>query len=189
MKKILLISLLSAVCILLTVTGTLALITNESTGVNVVTMGNIKIATVETSYDDVSQTTKPFEGNFTLVPGRRSSWIFEVENRGEQEAYIRVSIDKIIRLADDRSGTPDPEVMQFEINDADWEYQDGYYYYKQPLAVHGKTTPLFTAVRFDAAAGNLYQKATATAEFSVSATQVKNNGATATGASGWLNEE
>jgi len=188
MKKILLISLLSAMCILLTVTGTLALITSETTGVNVITMGNIKVATIETAVEEAGGIPKPFEGTFTVIPGRQNSWIFEVENRGNQDAYIRVSIDKVINLANGVSGTPDNDVMQFAINNTDWQYQDGFYYYKKPLAANAKTTPLFTAVSFDAAAGNLYQMATATADISVSATQVKNNGATATEALGWLEE-
>ncbi len=186
MKKIVLLSLLAALCIAVGITGTLAVITAEESSENVVTMGNLKIAAIQTTLVPGNETPQPFKGGFKLVPGREYSWILEVENCGNQDAYIRIGIDKVIELADGVVGNPDTSLLQLAFNETDWQYKDGYYYYNAPLLAGEKTAPLFTSFVFSKDAGNMYQGSTATADIHIFGTQVKNNGADATEASGWL---
>ena len=175
MKKIITITVISAVCLILAVVGTFALITTEKSAVNIVTMGNVKIEAV--------QSGEP--SNVKVVPAGSADWEVSLKNTGNQDAYVRVSFDKLINLASGVLGEPDVNIMQFDIDDDFWEYKDGFYYYKEPLKAGESSKPLFTKMMFDKSAGNMYQQATANAKVNVYATQVKNNGASATEALGW----
>lgn len=177
MKKTIMITVLTIACIALAVAGTFALITNEQTTVNVVTMGSVKIEALE---------VKP-QTALKVVPAASSDWKVSAKNTGSQEAYLRVKINKQITLA--QTGSADPAIMQFDIDNTYWEYHDGFYYYKQPLAAGAESKPLFTKVSFAETAGNLYQQATADAAITIYATQVKNNGSSALNALGWPEEQ
>lgn len=188
MKKKLLIALIAlaaVACIALAVGVTVAYNTQNNIGVNVVTMGDLKIAAIQTAIPEGESTPRPFGGTFDFVPGRQGSWIFEVENRGRQDAYVRVAVQTVITLAKGVKGEPDPAMIELDCNTQDWEYRDGYYYYKTPLGAGKKTEPLFTAVRFSPEAGNIYQQAGVSADIRAQATQVKNNGNNVFEAAGW----
>ena len=185
MKKFVMIGLLAVLCVVLAIGTTLAFNTSEETGVNVVTMGNIKIATVQTAIPDGEEEPIPFEGGYKIIPGKVCSWILEVENRCDNDAYVRVNVNNIITLAKGIDGIPDANIMNFNYNTENWQLKDGYYYYKEPLKAGAKTEPLFTKVTFDKKAGNIYQSASADAVVLASATQVKNNGSNVFEAAGW----
>lgn len=190
-KKVLiaLIALAAVACITLAVGVTVAYNTQENTGVNVVTMGDLKIAAVQMSIPEGEKTPRPFNGTFTFIPGRQESWILEVESRCRQDAYVRVAVQTVIALAEGVTGKPDPAMIELDFNTKNWEYKDGYYYYKTPLCAGKKTEPLFTAVRFSPEAGNLYQQADVRADIRIEATQVKNNGSNVFEAAGWPAED
>ncbi len=179
MKKVLTISVLSIICVALIVFGTFALITSTKTAENVISTSNLKIATVETGNPSTVK----------VVPASKTNWTFAVKNTGKADAYVRVKVSKIIELAQGVEGEPNLSLMQFNFNDTEWTYNNGYYYYNEPLASGETTENLFTKMTFSKNASNKYQEATAKADIFVSATQVKNNGTNVFDASGWVTNE
>lgn len=123
------------------------------------------------------------------MPGMDVSKIVTVKNTGDSDAYIRVKLDKTIKLSEmielPGDNGPDMSLVTYDINTADWTERDGYYYYNKVLAAGEETTPLITKVSFSKDMGNLYQNSTVKIDVTAYATQVANNGATALEAAGW----
>lgn len=163
--------------------GTTAFFTDRGKATNVITTGGVKIDLLETAVKDGE--LAPFEDVEGVMPGVEVSKIVEVKNIGESDAYIRISVEKAITLAENREGEVDLSLVKLDINTADWTEQDGYYYYNSALKPGETTKPLFTVVTFDEAMGNLYQQSTATVTVNAEATQVANNGTSALTAAGW----
>lgn len=183
MKRKLLILSVLAICIATLTTGTLAFFTSEGRAHNVITTGGVKIAVQE--WADKEKQTR-FENLEGIMPSMTVTKIAEIKNTGASAAWIRVKVDKNIQLQGE--GTPDTNLVELNLNDTDWKLgQDGYYYYNQALKPDAVTTPIFTAVTFDAAMGNEYQNATASVDVSAQAVQTANNGATVMDAKGWPN--
>ena len=109
--------------------------------------------------------------------------IAEIRNTGASEAWVRVKVEKNIRLQGE--GTPDIGLVELTLNTTDWTERDGYYYSTKALKPGEVTAPIFTAVTFGTAMGNEYQNATATVDVFAQAVQTANNGATVLDAQGW----
>lgn len=185
MKKKLIAGAVVAVCLALTSLGTIAYFTHEDTATNVITSGNIKIELQETALN-AEGTEVPFENAIGIVPGDKVSKIVRVENTGDNEAFIRIKVTKAITLANQDSDiTPDLDLVKLDFDENNWVYEDGYYYYRMPLAPGEKTAALFNNVFFDTAMGNEYQNSFATIKVDAQAVQVRNNGADSLSALGW----
>ena len=182
MKKKLLILSLAAICLAITAIGTLAYFTSEGTAHNVITTGGVEIAVQE--WADVEK-TKPFEDLTGVMPNTTVTKIAEVKNTGASDAWVRVKVEKAIKLTGD--GIPDVSMVQLDVNTTDWTEKDGYYYYTKVLKPGEVTAPIFTAVTFKPDMGNEYQNATATVDVVAQAVQTANNGATVMDAQGWPN--
>ena len=182
MKKKLLILSLAAICLAITAIGTLAYFTSEGTAHNVITTGGVEIAVQEWA-DENKQT--PFEDLKGIMPGMTVTKIAEIKNTGASDAWVRVKVEKNIKLQG--KGTPDTSLVELTLNTADWTEKDGYYYYTKVLKPGEVTAPIFTAVTFKPDMGNEYQNATATVDVTAQAVQTANNGATVMDAQGWPN--
>lgn len=183
MKRKLLILSVLAICIATLAAGTLAYFTSEGKAHNVITTGGVEIAVQEWADED-KQT--PFEDLEGIMPGMTVTKIAEIKNTGASDAWIRVKVEKNIRLHGE--GTPDTGLVELARNTAGWtEGEDGYFYYKEALKPGEVTAPIFTAVTFNAAMGNEYQNATATVDVVAHAVQTANNGDSALTAAGWPN--
>ena len=182
MKKKLLILSLAAICLAITAIGTLAYFTSEGTAHNVITTGGVEIAVQEWA-DENKQT--PFEDLKGIMPGMTVTKIAEIKNTGASDAWVRVKVEKNIKLQG--KGTPDTGLVELTLNTTDWTEKDGYYYYKEALKPGEVTAPIFTAVTFKPDMGNEYQNATATVDVTAQAVQTANNGATVMDAQGWPN--
>lgn len=180
-RKILILSVL-AICIATLAAGTLAYYNAETTAHNVITTGGVEIAVQE--WADEAR-TEPFEDLTGVMPNTTVTKIAEIKNTGASAAWIRVKVEKSIKLQGD--GTPDTGLVELALNTADWTEKDGYYYYTKALKPGEVTAPVFTAVTFNATMGNEYQNATATVDVAAQAVQTANNGATVMDAQGWPN--
>lgn len=180
MKRKLLILSALVICIATLAAGTLAYFTSEGTAHNVITTGGVEIAVQEWA-DEGRQT--PFEDLTGIMPGMTVTKIAEIRNTGVSEAWVRVKVEKNIRLQDE--GTPDIGLVELTLNTTDWTERDGYYYSTKALKPGEVTAPIFTAVTFGTAMGNEYQNATATVDVFAQAVQTANNGATVLDAQGW----
>ena len=141
--------------------GTVAYFTHEDTATNVITAGDIQIALQEWTVPEEGGEPVPFEDVIDVLPGAEVSKIVEVKNIGGQTAYIRVAVDKEIRLAAGVEGTPDTGLIAYDLNTEYWTEKDGWYYYNAPLNAGDTTEPLFTTVTFEKSMSNLYQNSSA----------------------------
>lgn len=182
MKRKLLILSVLAICIATLAAGTLAYFTSEGTAHNVITTGGVEIAVQEWADED-KQT--PFEDLEGIMPGMTVTKIAEIKNTGASDAWIRVKVEKNIKLQGE--GTSDTSLVELTLNTADWTEKDGYYYYTKVLKPGEVTAPIFTAVTFKPDMGNEYQNATATVDVAAQAVQTANNGDTVMDAKGWPN--
>lgn len=155
--------------------GTLAYFTAKDVAHNVITSGNIDIEINEWADADKEV---PFPDKAVgVMPGADVTKIVEVENTGDNEAYVRVSVEKAIELAAGQTGDVDLGLVNIDFNDTDWTAgTDGYYYYNKALAPGQVTEPLFTTVSFSGNMSNLYQNSTAKIDVTAYAVQVANNG-------------
>ena len=158
--------------------GTVAYFTHEDTATNVITAGDIQIALQEWTVPEEGGEPVPFEDVIDVLPGAEVSKIVEVKNIGGQTAYIRVAVDKEIRLAAGVEG-----------NTEYWTEKDGWYYYNAPLNAGDTTEPLFTTVTFEKSMSNLYQNSSAVIRVTAQATQTAHNGDAAIEAAGWPDAE
>lgn len=73
-----------------------------------------------------------------LVPGVSFEKNVKVKNTGKCPVYVRV---QAVFTDGDME-----KLCEVDWNTADYEYKDGYYFYKKPLDVDDMTEPLFTSV-------------------------------------------
>lgn len=180
MKRKLLILSVLVICVATLAAGTLAYFTSEGTAHNVITTGGVDITLQE--WADEGK-TKPFEDLTGIMPGMTVTKIAEIKNTGASEAWVRVKVEKNIRLAGE--GEVNPDLVELALDTANWTEKDGYYYYNKALKPGEVTAPIFSAVTFNASMGNEYQNATATVDVYAQAVQTANNGKTALNAQGW----
>ncbi len=187
-RKCFVISLI-AVCLSIAAYSTLAYFSYEDTPTNVITAGNIKIALQELSVPDDGGDPVPFEDVINVQPGMDFSKIVQIENVGGQDAWVRISVEESITLAEGIEGEVDLSLITYDLNTEYWVEQDGYYYYNAALKSGETTEPLFTKVSFSPDMSNLYQQSTAVINVHAQATQVIHNGETVLEANGWPKSE
>jgi len=183
MKKKLCVIALLVICLAIAAYGTSAYFTHEETATNVITSGSIKAELQE--WSDTGNGLVPFEDIDGVLPGMEISKIVQVKNTGGQAAWIRISADKSIHLAEGVNGDVDLSLISFDLNTAFWTEKDGFYYYNTILQPNEVTEPLFTKVIFSATMSNMYQNSKAVIDVTAQATQVANNGTCALDAAGW----
>ena len=178
-RKILILSVL-VICLAMIAAGSLAYYTADTKAHNVITTGSVDIELNEWANEE---RTEKFEDQTGVMPGKDVTKIVEVKNVGTGSAWVCVQMFVDV-YAENGEGLP-PEPVKLDINDTDWTYQDGYYYYNKPLAPGATTEPLFTTVSFDEQMGNEYQNAKAKIDITAIAVQSANNGETVLEATGW----
>ncbi len=184
MKKRLFALAVIMICLSLTAYGTLAYFSSENTAHNVITSSSVAIELQEWADEDK---TVPFpeEGVSGVMPGTEVTKIAEVKNTGPEPVWIRVSVEKIITLAEGVEGDVNVGLLLLDFNQEYWTLADGFYYYNQPLNPGETTVELFASVAFDPAMDNIYQNSTASVVVTAYAVQTANNGSSALEAAGW----
>ena len=182
MKKRMLTAALALCCLAVLATGTLAYFTAEETAQNVITMGSLKMELVELNEDGESWTDVE-----NIVPGMKVTKEAFVKNNGTVVFYTRVKITKtFVPAQDDEMQQLNTKLVRLDINEKYWEPgNDGFYYYKKPVAPGEETKPLFTTVTFSTEMGNEYQNVKVIIDLDAQAVQSRNNGESATKATGW----
>lgn len=189
MKKKCLICAFIAICLSIVAYGTTAYFSYEDTATNVITAGDIKIELQEWSIPNGDGEPIPFEDVIDVQPGMDISKIVQIKNTGGQDAWVRISLNKAITLADGVEGEVDLSLISYDLNTEYWIEQNGYYYYNTILKSGETTKPLFTKVKFSPDMSNLYQYSKAVIGVNAQATQVIHNGETVLEANGWPKSE
>jgi len=184
-KKILLLSLI-AIFMSLVAYGTTAFFTYEGTATNVITTGNVDISLNEWTLSEESGKRIPSSNDSIAIhPGAVVSKIAEVQNTGDNDAWVRISVEKIITLADGIDAEPNVSLIELDLNTSSWIEKDGYYYYCEKLHPGEVTEPIFTCVTFSASMNNDYQNSSVSVKVTAYATQTANNGNAVFEANGW----
>lgn len=164
--------------------STLAYYSTVGRATNVVTSGNIQFIIREMTDQG---TAFPEEGVY-IVPGDIVSKKVSVENVCEHPFYLRVKIVYGI----DSQELPSEECFKLNIDESNWQYVDGWYYYKE-VVEPGETTPhVFSKVEIvGSKVDNNYLGKTLTLSVVAHAVQSENNPVEGTDiytASGWPQE-
>lgn len=173
------------ICLSIGTLGTAAYFTSKDVAHNVITTGDIDIELKEMHIPEEGKDPVPFEDKTGVMPGMEISKIVTVVNTSDNEAYVRINVQKNIILQDNAQGNVDLSLLNIDFDTVNWTEKEGFYYYNNPLAPGEETEPLFTKVSFSKNMGNMYQKCKATIDVNAQATQVKNNGNTSLDAKGW----
>ncbi len=152
---------------------------SNGSAASVVTSGNIKLDVYEVS---------PLEDGLTIIPGESIPWCVEVKNTGNHPFYLRVKL--LITTTSTESVSQD--CLLPELDEALWEYHDGWYYYKTVVPSDDVAIELFSTVTVNGAVvDNSYMNKQIEATVVAHAVQSDNNpivdGKTFT-ASGWPKE-
>ncbi len=190
MKKKLFSLAVVVICLAILASGTIAYFSAEDTAHNVITSGSgVNIEIIEKMLtEDGSLVDFPEEGITGMMPGESASKQVSVYNPGNS-AWIRVRIGERI-VSRDCTELPlttirGVKILNYEIDPALWQYQDGWYYYLRPVATGETTELLFDEVRFSEALTNEYAVATAHVTIDAQAVQTANNGDHVMEAQGW----
>lgn len=194
MKKKLLLLGVVGICLAVLAYGTAAYFTDEAAAHNVITSGGVRIALLDKTEDAGGMPVDfPPDGLMGVMPGTAASRTVSVRNIGGDGAWVRIRVTRQI-LSHDSRELPllleeDIPAMTFAVDGEKWLLEDGWYYYRAPIAGGETTAPLFEQVEFSAGMGNAYQNAKASMNVYVQAVQAANNGNTALEAAGWPAEE
>lgn len=159
---------------------TLAYYTVIGKATNVVTSGDIQLKIHETTD---GKTPFPVNG-VTVIPGDTVDKVVTVENTCDHPFWLRV---KLVYGTDSKTLNPEEVLLITDLNDTDWIFHEGYYYYRTVVQPGKQTPALFTKVHI---AGNKVDQHNATEMLSLTvkayAVQSENNPAAKPwNASGW----
>lgn len=157
--------------------GSLAYVTKTETVHNVITTGAMELQLQQTGADGKAYSDGPLE----IMPGDTVVNRTAVTNSGAHPFWVRVQVKKAVK-----DSTLSAEGMLLDLNNRNWTYKDGYYYYNQALQAGQTTEALFTKISFDGASiGNEYLGKLFTLDVNVYGVQSENNGTTVWEAFGW----
>ncbi len=164
--------------------STLAYYATVGKATNVVTSGNIQFIIHETTDQG---TTFPQEGVY-IVPGDIVSKKVSVENVCEHPFYLRV---KLVYGVDSQELSAE-DCFKLDIDESNWQYVDGWYYYKGVVEAGAITPDVFSKVEIVGnKVDNAYLGKTLTLSVVAQAVQSENNPVDGTDtfkASGWPQE-
>ena len=186
-KRNLAVIVLLMFALMLPLGGTLAYFTQSETAHNVITTGNVDIKLEEFSENEKGELV-PFEDVSCMMPGQSASKIVQVKNTGSGDAWVRIKLDPRFTLDRDYAEPgfePDADDVIPEINEKDWQFKEGCWYYKKMLKPGDTTEPLLKSIKFAEKMGNNYQGSEFALEVVAEAVQAKNNGESVLEAVGW----
>lgn len=185
MKRRLLVGLVIILCLALAIYETRAYFSSKKILHNVITTGGIKIELLEKE-DKSRAISFPKDSIEEVMPGREIIKSFEVENRGKNQAYIRIKIKKDITLKEEAKEEFGLKFMILSLEGQGWIFgEEDCYYYKEALEPGEKTEPFFLSAKFDIRMGNVFQASMAKVSITAHATQVANNANSSLKAKGW----
>lgn len=170
---------------------TIAFLTKQTETDNVITFGNVRLQLHETTLNEDRQEVEFEEETQTdITHTDRLSRIVRVENIGSQPVYLRVALS-MSGIEEDGTTFKADDYVSYQLNEKDWIYDDGWYYYKTELAPELTTEELMTEVIFNDI--NEITEKYPGSEFKLNidaqGVQSKNNDEDVTKAQGWPEEQ
>ena len=167
--------------------GTAAYYTNQGTVTNVIMAGNIKVDLH--IWGDLAMTEK-FVSPEGISPNQDIVQVVAAENVGDNEAWIRIKVDKRFEPAegvDKEAAQAQLSRVKMNIDRQNWLEKDGWYYYKGKLAAGEVTAPLFTTVTLEEKIDDNWQNGKLAIVVTLHAVQAANDRANVLQAEGWPN--
>lgn len=139
--------IVAALVLCLTATTT-AFLTRQVVTDNVLTFGNLKMVIHQTTISSNGDEVPVTENIPTNITSNDViSRIVRFENVGEHPMYVRVSID-MNGITSEGTEFDANNMIAYQVNEEDWIYSDGWYYYKQPLEPNETTQELMSQIVF-----------------------------------------
>ena len=188
--------ILALACIAAAAGGSIAYFTTERMTTSTVSAGSVKLRAL--LLEEKAGQRRAADAQVELLPGESCSRIAAAENIGKANVWVRARVEIIFSPAAGAArtyvlganGSADglDTVRAAGLNEADWTYKDGYWYYGKPLAPGETTAALFTGVSFDGAMNNDHESGSIKLDIDMQATQTAHNGESAQEAGGWPGE-
>lgn len=180
MKRKLLLFCGFAVMAAILAVGTLAYFTTTKTADIPVKAGSVELEIRE-------KTTgggKIVADGIEIMPGDTVSRIVAVENTGSHPFYARIKVTKSVEGSDLSADT----LVGLNIDEENWTYIDGFFYYNHVILAGETTPPLFTEVLIGGDMDNQYLGKKLLLNVAAYAVQSENNGDSPLSAAGWPEE-
>ena len=134
------IAILSVVAIALSLLayGTVAYFSAEGTAHNVLTMGNVRIALADKTIvgGEEKDFNEVYPNGMPVMPTAEASKVVYVVNNGDNPCYVRVSVEKTAKGANEQPLDTDYVTLDFDTEN--WLLgDDGYWYYKEEVPAGG----------------------------------------------------
>lgn len=192
LKKGIIIAIVSIIITLgISVYGSVAYFTEsvDSTGNRLVGSSGVQNVTLSDYTYNENGDLIPSPTYINVVPGMAVDKSVSVKNSNSTPVYVRVKYDVSITLSElerGRENEIDLALVELNVNESKWVYQDGYYYYDGVLDSGEQTENALSSVSFSKDMGNLYKDSVVNIKTRLETVQANNNGATVFDAVGWV---
>lgn len=156
---------------------TLAFFTTNVDTENLITFGKLDLKINETTLDKQGEEVaySPDE-KVNLSRNSYLSRIIRLENTGSQPMYVRVDLSITGQDKDGGEIKNADALAEYTLNEDDWVYKDGWYYYKDILEPGSESKELMTEIIFDInEISSLYPGGDFDLDVSAQGVQSKNN--------------
>ena len=175
MNKKIIVLILSSILIVSLIGSSYAYFVKEATTSNVVTASNLQIELI-TQKQDGTITSDSLQ----IMPGDSIDESAKIKNIGKEDAWVRLSI-----TVNDELMVDDNVVILEGLNNSDWTYSNGYYYYNNKLSSGQTSSSVFEGIVISDKVGNEFAGKQMNLKINGQAVQAKNNGNSSLQALGW----
>lgn len=144
---------------------------------NIITTGSVSLEIIEL---DEKGEPYPSEGYFSIMPGQEITKDVKVINTGNHPIWLRVDVKKVFA-----NKNLETKLINLNINEKDWAYQDGFFVYRKQLKPLETTESLFDTVFFSPVMGNNYKNELFSINIKAQAVQSEYNGSSINEIKSW----
>lgn len=185
-QKSFLIIILIIVIGLISLTSIIAFVTRSAMAKNVITFGSLKMQLLQTTIDENNNEVE-VENNKDINITYKStlSRIVKIKNLGKHDFFARISLNLVGTDTNNQTFDANKFVI-YNINNEDWIYKDGWYYYKKIVKQDEITSNLLTEVYFNINDITIeYPNSKVKLDINAEAVQAENNNEKVLEAVGW----
>ena len=154
----------------------------STTNSNIIKFGSLKLKLIETTLVDGEE--KEVNDGYEDVLKPVASRMVRVKNVGKHPMYLRFSLNTYVITNDEKTSLGN--LVSYDVNETDYIYKDGWYYYKKVLLPNETTENLITKIIFDV--DNIkqqYENGRLNFDVDVGAVQSENNADNVLEVEGW----
>lgn len=177
-------TLIVLILCLVLATAVFAVISISTKTDNIITFGSIKMRLIETTIKDGAEIDVADGFDENITSSTSVSRNVRVQNIHNHPIYVRLKLDMTFRK-DGRDDSAD-HLVNYDYNETDFTYQDGYWYYNSVLAPDEVTPNLITTISFNLGlTPNQFKGGIFNLKIDAQAVQSEHNAETALESVGW----